>query len=253
MNLAMISLLSYAPNNPKNIFLTYGYLRELRDSLLEISPFYQTHGNTDLPIDVKNMCLIFYDIPIFFDKKNDILTENFTILDESAIYHNKNIYQQVHICLIGKQISDKMCKKFAVTIRWANKIIPKYDDGEGVHVKKDALQIGFVKGDADQGKIMRRAWLGCDDIAEISEGIMLRENDNNFVRFEPLEEIKTKKKICRGDTFTMIFRFDRNECYIKHNNIPGIKLSLNGWKSIIPTIMMTDWYDIVRCRWIFWV
>ena len=111
----MVNFLDHALLDHRNVLGVYGYLRELQKSLIKSCPFYARYKNTDLPLDIKNLCLLLYNIPMQIDIVINKQVSDWIDMDyDGGVQSIDDMY--INTCLIGYKITNKMCKRCVMAI-----------------------------------------------------------------------------------------------------------------------------------------
>ena len=171
----MATLLDHALLDYQNVFGVYGYLRELQQSLIKSCPFYARYKNTDLPLDIKNLCLLLYNIPMPIDIEINKQVSDWLDMDyDGGVQSIDHMY--INTCLIGYKITNKMCYRCIMEFKWLQK--------SQVPIKKeDKLVIGFIDAEYHTKDVLLSGGeLGLEDNMKLSNGIAI-ETYCNYFRF----------------------------------------------------------------------
>ena len=126
----MFERLKYIPISTK--YLIHGFIRKCQTELFgEIAvenPYY------NIPPLINNYCLLFYEIFTWYRKK---CGDGIEFLSDTEVKVNE--FRGWTSCIIGSQISNKICDKFSITFK-----IKSFGDGQSC----PTFDIGYVTADS---------------------------------------------------------------------------------------------------------
>ena len=259
--------------------IIHGYLRSLHQSLSDKHVFHSLYDRHDIPVGIQQICLSFYHYPTIINTEiNKQVYPSLFSFDpntntiKSSYTDPKCTISQI-TCLIGNVITNKMCKRVRIDIKWPQRA----DDSPNRYYRPwghgATFMMGFMNGEYDTNKLVKTdfdldGWVylgsytyGRIDNHEISKGIRINDKRNHFIVFGQdgtnqvwtHEQYRASNNLQRNDEFSICVDFVKDEYYVYHNDKFAFKLSLQGWKSIIFGVTIMEPEDSIQVKgWQFW-